>query len=245
MFYSQTDIRLMSWSTSGTYIAAVNTLNNITLWNTNKKTLVHTYDLRSEITNLAWSPENNSFAVAWHGGLEIYNVADRRKPIAAYSTGRSPQIAWIGEDAYSSNSLIIFHDSGADSVQHQTHSIVTYDNVPTNVTQASVRPDGERVAVVSNDTEIHILDMAQIDSAIVFSASDGKVHTLDWSPDGHYIVTGDEDGYVHIWDAQTGESIHFIQQERRINYVEWSPAGDKIAFLTDTLSIWELYITSD
>ena len=73
-----------------------------------------------------------------------------------------------------------------------------------------------------------------------FGLENQSITCADWSPDGKLILSGGGGGSQIIWETLTGEIIHHLPSDRRIEDCEWSPEGSTIVNGSGTdLWIWD------
>lgn len=69
----------------------------------------------------------------------------------------------------------------------------------------------------------------------------GPSHSLRYSPDGTRLASGGDRGEVVVLDAKTGAVQHvFEASDHWVGGLRFSPAGDRLAVVGRTLTLWDL-----
>jgi WD40 repeat protein len=68
----------------------------------------------------------------------------------------------------------------------------------------------------------------------------GEITACMYSPDGAKILSASRDGTLKIWDADTGQIIHTLNNEKQVMSCTYSRDGSQIASITwDEIRIWD------
>jgi Tol biopolymer transport system component/predicted Ser/Thr protein kinase len=111
-------------------------------------------------------------------------------------------------------------------------------NSPVSMLQATVSPDGKRMAYVAGDYEWNVLDISLADRSVhTFVAGGGAAWWPDWAPSGtHFIYSSDRDGPFAIVDQSTKEGFTRRLAEAPSGSVVdnplWAPDGIRFVFFS-------------
>jgi WD40 repeat protein len=119
-------------------------------------------------------------------------------------------------------------------------------------------PDGKRIVAVTTTGLAKVYDAFTGEELVSFTGhpAGNFLQDVAWSPDGKWIASaaggGDGENMVRIWDAQTGlERMKLEGHEDAVNWVEWSPSGDRLCTASgdleaggsdNTIRIWDAQI---
>ncbi len=93
--------------------------------------------------------------------------------------------------------------SGALTVRSATDdAVLDVVPLPRQPWCVAYSPDGDRIAVGSNDGFVSVLDPEFLTIRYEFRAHDQYVHSLVWTPDGRRLVTLSGDAEVRVWDPR-------------------------------------------
>ncbi len=108
------------------------------------------------------------------------------------------------------------------------------------ITSVAWSPDGEYVALGSNQGPVHIWSAFNTPKLTLNGATD-TVWAVDWSSNGELIAAGSADHAVRIWNAGDGALLRTLTDHANVvNAVQWSPDGTLLASAGDdrTLRFW-------
>ncbi|MFN2224622.1 MAG: WD40 repeat domain-containing protein, partial [Candidatus Promineifilaceae bacterium] len=105
-------------------------------------------------------------------------------------------------------------------------------------------PDGERIAVASEEGQAFVWDVETGEMKMDLSVDTfSNVSHVAFSPDGELIATIAVEGPVRLWSAVSGEELNVIEDERLRGPLVFSPDSQSLAISHDSsgvVSIWEL-----
>jgi WD40 repeat protein len=196
---------------------------------------------RSDISSMAWSPDDNEMAIAVGEFVFTWEVSSGNSLGTFWDEwGYILDIAW-NDDRIAIATTRTF----AVNLDPATGEIINYyaifgDEPGINAfTAIDFSPDGNQMVIANNNGSIDVWGDAR--TAEDYSGTPrmrfqyGDVlNDVDWSPDGAYIASAGADGNVKIWDAETGELIQTIEVGENMNSVAWSPDGSQLAYGTAT-----------
>ncbi|KAK6537448.1 hypothetical protein TWF694_011634 [Orbilia ellipsospora] len=113
-------------------------------------------------------------------------------------------------------------------------------------------PDGKRIVSSSNDIRIRDAETGALVKILTHQPREHKSSSeyqesirIALSPDGTKIISvGWYDGYINIWDAATGENLHWIRKSQKrseqFGDVVFLPDGKHFATIGDDVKLWNL-----
>jgi WD40 repeat protein len=111
------------------------------------------------------------------------------------------------------------------------------------LTDAKWSPDGQFLATGSQDSTVHIWDVADyaLKAKLVHPA---VIENLSWSPDSLQVATAAQDGSVRVWDVVSRSFKGILDQTGyKFSDLAWSPDGKRIvaSSMSDLVSmIWDV-----
>ena len=106
------------------------------------------------------------------------------------------------------------------------------------VVGVAVSPNGQSVALGSNNRLARVLDTRAGDQRLILEGHKESVTALAWSSDSKLLATGSADATVKLWDAQSGHKIHtFMQVRSAVTSLAFSPDGRWLAVAAVDYSI--------
>lgn len=115
--------------------------------------------------------------------------------------------------------------------------------IETGGAEASVlafSPDGDRLAVASDQVRVH--DVNSVDEAVTAEGSGSAAYGLDWSPDGRLLAGPGTDGAPTVWETDDFTQVDQLPG-RQLCDLAFAPGSDTLA-VTDTeddlVRLWSL-----
>ncbi|HVF24269.1 MAG TPA: TIR domain-containing protein [Anaerolineales bacterium] len=207
---------------------------------------------RGEVASAAYSSDGNYIVTGswdltsklWSANLLIESLRLKQHNHQNYDANYSPDGKWIvttGASGY-----ILVHDA-------QTGEVVNQWIVGVNINAASFDPQGQRVVSGDENGQVLVWIPGQDEPALVINAHEGGVTSAAFSPDGNTILSTSYDGTAKVWDAQSGQELHIMDNDPRFEVygARFSDDGsrvvtanqDKVARIWDSQSgtlLWEL-----
>eukprot|EP01130_Rhizamoeba_saxonica_P006066 TRINITY_DN2404_c0_g1_i2.p1 TRINITY_DN2404_c0_g1~~TRINITY_DN2404_c0_g1_i2.p1 ORF type:complete len:301 (-),score=52.76 TRINITY_DN2404_c0_g1_i2:37-939(-) len=159
------------------------------------KSFTSVYHSHEEIANnsatiVQWIPSSkNNFLVCYDNG-DIY-IFDKELEINQFE--RVP-----------------FHDncfSVWKSHKDQCNPIQRWHLCNANILDLKFSPEGEYLAVSSDDGKLRIFDWTNESEILVLQAYYGNFLCIEWTSDGRYILSGGQDDLVSIFDFNNGDIL--------------------------------------
>ena len=109
------------------------------------------------------------------------------------------------------------------------------------VYELAFSPDGSKLAVVSQDQSVYIIDTLKQEVQLLRGHRD-QVLSVHFSPDGRLLATGDWTGRVHLWNRGTGRYRLLKAHSKGINSVRFSPKGDLLvtSAMEKKICVWRV-----
>ncbi|KIJ64827.1 hypothetical protein HYDPIDRAFT_89377 [Hydnomerulius pinastri MD-312] len=106
------------------------------------------------------------------------------------------------------------------------------------VRAVNVSPDGRTMASGSVDKTVRIWDV-DTEEFLRTLGDEWTVYSVHISPDSKRVASGSADDKLRVWDIKTGElAFKPITCNARVWCVRYSPSGDRIASVADSIQIW-------
>lgn len=226
------EVQALSWSPSGTYLAAGVADGTLQLWDTATFSRTVSLDLDSDIFSVAWSPDGRQLAsLGLNGVVRIWNVETRgiEKTTVADSSGsvsnRAAKVAWKPDGKW-----LAFNgqDFGIRLWNLDTGQLILLTGHTNDILSLAWSPQGRQLASASGDGTVRLWDARESgDSVTVVSLGLGyPVNSVSWSSDGtelaftYYALT--------LWDVDKMEWTT-LREHPSHWAVAWNPVGTKLA----------------
>lgn len=101
-------------------------------------------------------------------------------------------------------------------------------------------PDGERLAVASDQVRVH--DVDSVDEAATAEGSGSTAFGLAWSPDGRWLAGPGADGVPTVWETDDFALVDQLTG-RHLRDLAFAPSSDTLAVTDtkdDTVRLWSL-----
>jgi WD40 repeat protein len=96
-------------------------------------------------------------------------------------------------------------------------------------------PDNMKVAVDGDDGKIRIFDITNSNLLNTLNGHTAAITNIDWSNNGNFILSGGIDSTLIVWNATTGDQIHYFNLNQPIVSAKISHDNSKlIAALADS-----------
>ncbi len=202
------------------------------------------------ITQVAWSPDNRSLAVACADGVQLFVEEFGSKPTHLLTGHEGP----VKAIAFSPNSKLLASVSSdttiklwdVSSPRDVIREITTIEGHQDSVETVAFSPDGNTLATGCADGTIFLWDVDTYTRKAVLESHQAEVTSLIFALQGNVIVSGGRDSYIFLFDVsaethgtQLGEHNDWIRQ------VQSNPAGTMVASAGKDgfIRLWDTFTT--
>ena len=175
----------------------------------------------SPIQSVLWIPNKENLFLAAHmdGTLIIY---DKEKEDAAFTPEDSPPVENGHTNGEAQHGLEI--KKSVQSREQKTNPVAVWTVSNMRINSMAFSPDGQLLAVVSENGTLTILDYIDERVLHVYRSYYGAMLCVTWSPDGRYVLTGGQDDLVSIWSlADQGLVARCVGHESWVTDVKFDP----------------------
>lgn len=200
------------------------------------------------ITEVLWSPDGSSLAVAGADGVRLYVNAFGGVPrytlqgheghvkSAAFSADGA-MLASVGSDK-----VIKLWDTSR-SVE-DVHEIATLTGHDDSIDGVAFHPDGNLLATCSADGTIILWNIARREKIAVLDGHEREVTSVIFALNGNVVVSGSWDHTVRLWDASAETEGTIIGEHQDwVRAVSVNPSGTMIASAGKdmTVRLWDAH----
>ncbi|MCB0202238.1 MAG: PD40 domain-containing protein, partial [Anaerolineae bacterium] len=245
------------WSADGSEILSGGQDGILRVWDSETGEVRNEFPGHGQAINFArWSPANDQvLSASVDGTVKVWNLAGQliNHEIPVEGIG-----AWDLDWSPAGDRVVVPYLNGSLHILDPMTGVelaVTQPETGRNqiLVEEVFSPDGSALLVTAVGGLAFVYDTATAEKRIQI----GEVATwgfwsADWAPDGSEFATGtwddpwddqgQEDGIIQIWNAETGkERLAFVAHPATVQWLKWSPDGQKIVSTTETgeAKIWD------
>jgi WD40 repeat protein len=196
-------------------------------------------------TDLAWSPDGKTLAVATSAGVFLYDAAT----LGAAPRQVEATAGLVNSVAFSSDGRLLAFGGSAGLVlwnlaQQEAVSLGQLATAP--VLNVLFSPDGSLLASRTEGRGVRLWDTAtgiMRSELLPHTGSSGNVLSMAFSPGGKLVTSVSDDETVRLWDSATGELLRALEgHTSEVLSVAFSPDGAILASGggDETVRLWEV-----
>lgn len=238
-----TDERVNSALYTPDGIILASTSRGLSVWNTGKEQFERvTLGCNvGEVKHLSAHPAGDLYCGA-RGKKPLVFLEYLQEDVYAPSEEDFSVTSVVGTQFISEDHLLVVGEHEVLVIDTEAGETVESWSTPDrNVRGFAVHPDGQQVALVSLNNEIHLVSLAEGRKTRAFR-HDGWGNDVTFSPDGQFLLSASEDRTARLWSVNTGKELHrFEFLGRYADRVAFSVDGDLLAvgFANGMVGIWE------
>jgi WD40 repeat protein len=172
--------------------------------------------------------------LAGRGDLSAATLDGHDGPVRAVLF--SPNGDWIISSA-EDQTVRIWDAQSADTAE-----LRRIDGLRALVGSFAISPDGGRLAALTPEGTIRVLEIPTGRELFVLSGAEGGFGSVAFSADGASIATGERGPRVQIWDARSGAELFGLDGPGVVTHVVFHPDGQRLAvgYRGIGLVLWDL-----
>jgi WD40 repeat protein len=239
-------IQGVKFSSNGSYIASVEELGNILIFDNTGATpvILDTIDTGTSYAFSAdFSPANDKIVIGCSNGkLKIYNL-----PSGTPAASITAHSSYVFSASYSPDGMMIATGGSDKKVKIWSVTgtlLFTCLGHGDGVNSVKFSPDNAFLISCSSDGEVKIWNTTNGSLVKTIVAHTNEIKQVDISPDGNMIVTASADQTCKIWNINTGDSITtFGKPNGGVAWsANWSPNGNQIVTGTSNgdVILWDV-----
>lgn len=208
----------VEFSPSGDTFTALYTVPS--LWDSKKFSFLRVYDSSDgaflmslggrehPISAFAYSSDSRSIGVAYlDGSVQIWNIGDKEARFGARHMNSQ-----VGVIQYTRDSKYLLIQRGDELEIRQTSDGAMIGRF--EAATFSISPVENLVAIGDRQGMVRVRRIDNGENVLVFQAHSDLVYSVAFSEDGLYLATGGRDCDVKMWDARTGQLLHYFEETR-------------------------------
>jgi WD40 repeat protein len=169
------------------------------------------------ITDIAWSPDGFTLALAHGGGLWLYEGGFSGTPSLKLTEHDGP----VKSVAFNPTGMVMVSGSTDTTVRlwlpNRGRSFYVYRGHTGGVNAVAVSPNGRVLASAGGDREIRLFDMRDSAASNVLRGHSGEITCLGFGLEGRVLLSGGWDNTARLWAMD--EALHC--QQRRFDHPDW------------------------
>ncbi len=246
------DIRAVSFSPNGKYIATAGKDNNVKLWDEATGKLIRTFVGHDDgVNDICFSPDGRNLITASDDGtVQSWEAATGKKIKTFNSNDKVAAVSFSPDGKYivtgsldKKNAIVLWQAAAGNFIRtYRTIYETRRDTASTEtfhhkINSISFSSNGKTFVSGGRDGTAKIWSISEAEANRTFGkprydellAKYQGVYSASFSPDGKWIAAGDGDT-VRIWEAATGKTIRqWRGHDKRVLSVRFSSDGRYLA----------------
>lgn len=182
------------------------------------------------ITDIAWSPDGFTMAVAHGGGIWLYEGGFSATPSLTLSDHEGP----VKSLAFNPTGLVLISASTDTTVRmwipNRGRAFYVYRGHSGAVNAVTISPNGRVLASAGGDRDIRLFDMMESAASNVLRGHTHEITGLGFGLGGRVLVSGSWDKTVRVWafEPDRREQVHVFEHPDWVRTLTVSPDGKRL-----------------
>ncbi|MEM8639334.1 MAG: WD40 repeat domain-containing protein [Cyanobacteria bacterium P01_G01_bin.54] len=190
-------------------------------------------DVKGAACNLNWSPDSQYLVASSptrQSNTQVLELSTNSGVVLPGDSYPVRRVEWSPDSSY----LVEVYGRSAQIFDISSRELVLKISNPEGIGGIRWSPDGERVAILTDDGKLKMISGRNLSAEALFEYSGVSGSLVTWSPDSQSVVVKTSDSSFAILDGSTGSEILHTSEPggARLTSVEWSPTGQYISIIS-------------